>query len=160
MDGLALWRAGERSPQTGTVCCRKVCPGPSRFRQKPPITQTAGQLAPPLSERMDSDQVRISFSVETEHCILRLEGALGVASAEDLRLTAMELCACQKDVVVDWRGAQQLDASIAQVLLSLRTGLVGRNRSLICGEAMPPAIHDWLRTAGLSDVLGNPGRGA
>lgn len=109
---------------------------------------------------MDCDQVRISFSFETEHCTLRLEGALGVASAEELRLAAMELCAYQKDVVVDWSGAQQLDASVAQVLLSLRTGLAGQNRSLICGEAMPPAIQDWLRAAGLSGVLGNPGRGA
>ena len=67
------------------------------------------------------------FSVEPDHCVLRLAGALGVASAEELRLTALELCAYHKDVVVDWSGATQLDTGIAQVLLSLRAGLGERN---------------------------------
>ncbi len=109
---------------------------------------------------MDCDQVQISFSVEPEHCILRLAGALGVSIADELRLTALELRAYQKDVVVDWSGAQQVDASIAQVLLSLRNGLSGQNRSLTCGEALPQAIQDWLRAAGLSGVLGHPGQDA
>jgi anti-anti-sigma regulatory factor len=109
---------------------------------------------------MDYDQVRISFPVEPDHCILRLGGALGVASAEELRLTGLELCAYHKDVVVDWSGATQLDAGIAQVLLSLRAGLGEQNRSLACIAAIPPPVESWLRTAGLSGVLGEPGRGA
>jgi anti-anti-sigma regulatory factor len=109
---------------------------------------------------MDGDQVRISFSVEPSHCILRLEGALGVASGEELRQTALELCACQKDVHIDWSGATQIDAAIVQVLLSLRAGLASQNRSLHCVEVVPEPVQNWLRTAGLEDVLGNAGRGA
>jgi anti-anti-sigma regulatory factor len=109
---------------------------------------------------MDCDQVRISFSVEPDHCVLRLAGALGVASAEELRLTALELCAYHKDVVVDWSGAPQLDTGIAQVLLSLRAGLGEQNRHLAGSAAIPPPVESWLRTAGLSGVLGEPGRGA
>lgn len=103
---------------------------------------------------MDCDQVRISFSVEPSHCILLLAGTLGVASAEELRLTALELSAYRKDVVVDWSGATQLDVSIAQVLLSLRAGLQEQNRSLVSGGEIPPPVESWLRTAGLSGVLG------
>ena len=109
---------------------------------------------------MDCDQARISFSVELDRCNLRLGGALGVASADELRQTALELCAHRKDVVVDWSDAQQLDASVAQVLLSLRTALAGQDSALLCSEGMPAAIQDWLRAAGLLDVLGNPGRSA
>jgi anti-anti-sigma regulatory factor len=109
---------------------------------------------------MDCDQVRISFSVEPDHCILRLGGALGVAGAEELRLAALELAAYHKDVVVDWSGATQLDAGIAQVLLSLRAGLSEQNKSLTSCAPIPPPVKSWLRTAGLSDVLGEPGRGA
>jgi anti-anti-sigma regulatory factor len=107
---------------------------------------------------MDCDQVRISFSVEPDHCILRLGGALGVASAEELRLAALELCAYHKDVAVDWSGVTQLDAGIAQVLLSLRAALGEQNQSLIGSAAIPPAVENWLHTAGLSDILGKPGR--
>ena len=108
---------------------------------------------------MDCDQVEISFSVEPGRCILRLAGALGVASAEELRQAALELRVYDKDVAVDWSRATQLDASTAQVLLSLRAGLGGQNRSLICGAAIP-AIQDWLHTAGLSGILSAPGQGA
>jgi anti-anti-sigma regulatory factor len=109
---------------------------------------------------MDSEQVRIAFSVEPDHCILRLEGALGVSNAEGLRQTALQLCAYKKDVKVDWTGAAQIDAAIAQVLLSLRAGLAEHNRSLGHCEIIPPPIQSWLCTAGLSGVLGNSGPGA
>jgi hypothetical protein len=112
------------------------------------------KLATPLPEHMDCDQVRISFSVETECCVLRLEGAAGVPCADNLRETAIELLACQKDVVLDWSGATQIDASIAQVLLSLRAGLAGRNQSLRANGEIPPAIQNWLRSAGLFELLG------
>lgn len=103
---------------------------------------------------MDCDQVRISFSVETKRCVLRLEGTAGVPCADHLRETAIELLAYQKDVVLDWSGATQMDASIAQVLLSLRAGLAGRSQSLSAEGEIPPAIQNWLRSAGLFDLLG------
>jgi anti-anti-sigma regulatory factor len=103
---------------------------------------------------MDCDQVRISFSVEPAHCILRLAGALGVASAEELRLAALELGAYRKDVVIDWTGATRLDASVAQVLLSLRASLGEGGKSLVSAAALPPAVENWLRHAGLSGLLG------
>ena len=109
---------------------------------------------------MGSDEVRISFSVEPSHCILRLEGALGVGSGEDLRQTALELAAYQKDVQIDWSAATQIDASTAQVLLSLRTGLAGQNRSFHSTGLIPDAIQSWLRTAGLADIFGSAGPGA
>lgn len=88
--------------------------------------------------------------------MLRLEGDLGVAHAEQLRATAVELCAQRKAVRIDWSGATQVDAGIAQVLLSLRAGLDEQNISLSIGPGIPPAIWNWLTTAGLSDILGNP----
>jgi anti-anti-sigma regulatory factor len=91
---------------------------------------------------------------------LRLEGALGVSNAEELRQTALQVCAYRKDVKVDWSGAAQIDAAIAQVLLSLRAGLGEQNRSLGHCETIPPAIQNWLSTAGLAEVLGNAGLGA
>jgi anti-anti-sigma regulatory factor len=106
---------------------------------------------------MGSDEVRISVSVEPSHCVLRLAGALGVADSEELRLTALELCAHQKDVQIDWSGATQIDAGIAQVLLSLHAGLEGQNRSFHCTELIPEPIQSWLRMAGLADILGNTG---
>ena len=109
---------------------------------------------------MDCDQARISFSVEPSRCILLLEGTLGVASAEGLRLTALELEAYRKDVVLDWSGATQLDVSVAQVLLSLRAGLGQQNRSLICGGKIPPPVESWLCTSGLSGILGKTGEEA
>src|ERR1039458_9033514 len=108
---------------------------------------------------MDTDRVQIVFSVEPDHCILRLEGVLGVSNAEELRQTALQLCAYRKDVKVDWSGAAQIDAAIAQVLLSLRAGLVEQNRSLGHCEPILPPIRNWLSTAGLSEVLWNPGLG-
>ncbi len=102
---------------------------------------------------MDCDKVRISFSVEPARCILRLAGALGVASAEELRLAALELGAYRRDVVIDWSGATQLDASIAQVLLSLRASLRAFSKSLASAAEVPPPIESWLRTAGLSGLL-------
>ena len=110
-------------------------------------------MATPLPEHMDCDQVRISFSVETERCVLRLEGAAGVPCADNLRQMAIEVLAYQKDVALDWSGATQIDASIAQVLLSLRAGLVGRNQSFSASGAIPPAIQNWLRSAGLFELL-------
>ena len=109
---------------------------------------------------MESDQVKIAFSVEPDHCVLRLEGILGVSSAEELRQAALQLCAYQKDVRVDWSGATQVDAAAAQVLLSLRVGLVEQKRSLSPCETIPLPIQNWLSTAGLSAVLGNAERGA
>jgi hypothetical protein len=123
---------------------------------------------------MNGDREQISFSVQPEACILLLGGALGVACAEELRQAALELCAYNKSVLLDWSGATQVDASIAQVLLALRAGLAEQNRSLACagacagacGGAIPPAIQNWLRIAGLADVLGasvpetQPGRTA
>jgi len=109
---------------------------------------------------MDSDQVRIAFSVEPDHCVLRLEGVLGVSNAEELRQTASQVCAYRKDVKVDWSGAAQVDAAIAQVLLSLRAGLAEQKRFLGQCEAIPPAIRNWLSIAGLWGVLGNSGQAA
>jgi hypothetical protein len=105
--------------------------------------------ATPLSELMDCDQVRISFSIEPQRCNLRLEDAPGVASAGELGVTAPELCAYQKNVAVDWSGAQQLDATGARVLLSLAD-----SKSTLTG------IQDWFRIAGLSNTQGNSGRSA
>ena len=109
---------------------------------------------------MDSDQVKIAFSVEPDHCILRLEGVLGVSNAEELRQAALQLCAYRKDVKVDWSGAAQIDAAIAQVLLSLCAGLAEQKRYLSPCETIPPPIRNWLSTAGLSEVLGSAGQGA
>jgi anti-anti-sigma regulatory factor len=106
---------------------------------------------------MDCDQVRISFTVEPDVCVLRLAGALGVTQAEELRLAAQELCGCGKDVTVDWSGATQIDAAIAQVLLALRAGLREGKRSLVAGAKAPPAIESWLTAAGLVAFLSNPG---
>jgi hypothetical protein len=96
----------------------------------------------PYGKSMDSEQVRIAFSVEPDHCILRLEGALGVSNAEELRQTALELCAYRKDVKVDWSGAYANRCRIAQVLLSLRAGLGEQNRSLGHCETIPPPIQE------------------
>jgi anti-anti-sigma regulatory factor len=109
---------------------------------------------------MDSEQVRIAFSVEPDHCILQLEGSLGVSNAEELRQKALQLCAYKKDVKVDWSGAAQIDAAIAQVLLSLRASLVEQNRSLDHCGTIPAPIQNWLSTAGLAGVLGNPEQSA
>ena len=109
---------------------------------------------------MDSDYVKIAFSVEPDHCVLRLEGVLGVSNAEELRQTALQLCAFRKDVKVDWSGAAQVDAAIAQVLLSLRAGLAEQKRFLGHCDTIPPPIRNWLSTAGLSGVLGNSGQAA
>jgi len=88
---------------------------------------------------MDCDQEQISFSIDAGHCILRLAGALGVASAEELSQAALELCAYRKNLVVDWSGATQLDAGVAQVLQSLRAGLSEPDQS-------------WLDAAGLISI--------
>jgi anti-anti-sigma regulatory factor len=109
---------------------------------------------------MDCDQLRISYSVEPSHCVLLLEGALGVAQAEELRSTAQEVCGCGKDVSIDWSGATQIDAGVAQVLLTLRSALAENQRSLAARGEIPPAIQSWLSTAGLSGLLGTPGRPA
>jgi len=108
---------------------------------------------------MGDDEVRISYSVEPSHCILCLAGALSVANGDELRLSSVELCAYQKDVLVDWSDVIQIDAGIAQVLLSLRASLTGQNRSLRCKELVPEPVQSWLRTAGLTDILGNAGPG-
>jgi anti-anti-sigma regulatory factor len=100
----------------------------------------------------------ISFSAEPSRCILRLAGALGVANAEDLRLTSLGLVAYRQDVAIDWSGATQLDASVAQVLLALRAVLVEQGHSLVSSGEVPSAVESWLRTAGLADLLANPGR--
>ena len=104
---------------------------------------------------MDCDQAEISFSLEPDSCVLRLTGALGVAHAEELRRAALELYAHRKGVRIDWSGARQIDAGIAQVLLSLRACLQEENLSLSIAAGIPPAIQDWLSTAGLSSPLGN-----
>ena len=109
---------------------------------------------------MDCEQIQISFSVEPDYCVLRLEGGLGVAHAEELRLAAQELCAYRKDVKVDWSRATQIDAGIAQVLLALRAGLIKQKQSLLIGEGIPPAIQNWLNHAGLAANLGSPERHA
>jgi anti-anti-sigma regulatory factor len=103
---------------------------------------------------MDNEEASISFSVEPDFCTLRLAGACGVANAEELRQTALELRAYHKDVRVDWRGARQIDASIAQVLLSLRSELREHGQSLAGCAGVPPSIQDWLRAAGLTEILG------
>ena len=84
---------------------------------------------------MDCDQAQISFSIEPSHCILRLASALSVDTAEELRQQALELCAYRKDVVIDWTGATQVDASVALVLPSLRACLGEQNRSLASNVA-------------------------
>jgi len=107
---------------------------------------------------MDCDQARISSSLEPDGCVLRLEGELGVAHAEELRLAAVALCAQRKAVQIDMSGATQIDAGIAQVLLALRAVLGEQNLSLSIRPGIPPAVQNWLTVAGLSDILGNPER--
>lgn len=85
---------------------------------------------------------------------MRLEGSLGVANAEELRQVARDLCAEGKAVWIDWSGATQVDAGIAQVLLSLRAGLGELNLSLASSPGIPTAIQNWLSTAGLAGILG------
>lgn len=106
---------------------------------------------------MESDQVKIA--AEADRSVLRLEGILGVSSAEELRQAALQLCAYQKDVQIDWSGATQIDAAVAQVLLSLRAGLVDQKRCLGSCGTIPPQIRSWLNTAGLSAILGDAGQG-
>ena len=73
-------------------------------------------------------------------------------SAEELRQTALELRANRKDVIVDWSGATQLDAVVAQVRLSLRAGLGERNNSL-SSMAIPSLVQGWPESAGLTRIL-------
>lgn len=107
---------------------------------------------------MDCDQGRISFSVDSDFCWLRLDGALGVAQAEELRRAAVELCSHSKDVQVDWCNATQIDAGIAQVLLSLQGGLAAAGRTLTFATDTPPTIQSWLNVAGLSRLLQKAGQ--
>ncbi len=81
---------------------------------------------------------------------------MGVPCADELRQSAMELLDYQKDVLVDWSGVTQIDASIAQVLLSLRAGLVELNRTLLSAPGISAAVQNWLQTAGLWRLLGTP----
>jgi hypothetical protein len=73
-------------------------------------------------------------------------------SAEELRQTALELRANRKDVIVDWSGATQLDAVVAQVRLSLRAGLGEQNNSL-SSMAIPSLVQGWPESAGLTRIL-------
>ena len=82
---------------------------------------------------MDCDQAQISFSIEPGQ-------------------TALELCDYRGNVIVDWSGATQIDAGVAQVLLSLRTGLGEQNKSL-SSMAIPPPVQSWFDTAGLTCIL-------
>ncbi|HUI55407.1 MAG TPA: STAS domain-containing protein [Bryobacteraceae bacterium] len=104
---------------------------------------------------MEAQEAAISFLTGTDECELRLSGPLGVANAEELRQTAIELCGYRKNVRVDWSGASQIDASIVQVLLSLHAGLGIMGRSLSLPHA-PPAIRNWLLIAGLAEWMGSP----
>jgi anti-anti-sigma regulatory factor len=109
---------------------------------------------------MDCDRTNISFAVEPDRCVLRLEGALGVAHAEELRQAALELCAYRKDVSIDWSGATQIDAGIAQVLLALGCALAKESRSLLIADGVPETIANWMSTAGLASIWGTAGQAA
>ena len=101
---------------------------------------------------MDRELSPISFSDSSGRCILRLAGALGVADAESICQAARQVCETGQDAVIDWSAVTQLDASIAQILLALREALKEQSKCLY-SSSIPPTVHVWLKTAGLSPLL-------
>ncbi len=101
---------------------------------------------------MSAPKFEISVWDEPERCVLRLNGCFGVGEAEELRQTALGLCAREMDIHIDWQGAAQVDASIVQVLWSLRRAVAGAGRSF-SASAPGEAVGRYLQAAGLVSIL-------
>lgn len=79
---------------------------------------------------------------------LLLVGQVTVSSASRLHETARQLAAGGNNVTVCCAGAEYLDVSAIQVLISLGRDLVRRGKRCDITE-VPDAIKKWFRLAGL-----------
>jgi len=101
---------------------------------------------------MTGESRQIEISSAGEKCVLRLRGILGPAEAEALRQAALDACGQATGVVVDWSAAEQIDSSVVQVLLALRTGLSATGRPFAT-TAAPPGVRTYLQNGGFGDLF-------
>lgn len=102
---------------------------------------------------MDREITQIDVSTAGKRCVLRLKGALGKGQADEPRQASLEASALRTDVHIDWSEAEPFDASILQVLLSLKARVSGLKRSLSVGR--PTAgVTGYLRNAGFASMSG------
>jgi anti-anti-sigma factor len=87
--------------------------------------------------------------VEQEaHHVVELGGMVCLDAAATLRNEASRLLVGQKDVAIDWSGAEHVDASALQVLLALERSLASSGRRLFV-RADNATVRRYLELAGL-----------
>lgn len=85
----------------------------------------------------------------------RLEGTLGLAEAESVRVQALELAGGDGDVVADLSAVPHLGGGCAQVLLALSRALgAGGRRFELRGAS--PEVGALLETTGFAVALSAP----
>ena len=75
-----------------------------------------------------------------------------MAEAEELRRAALQVAGNATDARIEWNETEQIDASVLQVLVSLKAEVAAAGRALSVGPA-GAAIATYLQTAGLSSDL-------
>ena len=100
---------------------------------------------------MDST-IPSSETLRTPAAGLKLMYGPGWASAEQLRLHALELLESNLDLTVDFSGIESLDASTLQILLALEIEQANKNLRL-CITGISPGLLRWFEYAGAAGLL-------
>src|SRR5690349_1289794 len=99
----------------------------------------------PLVGEPDNNPVRVQEQDDT--LVAQLHGVVDISIAAEFQRKALDLAASTKNMVIDLRAAERLDASALQILLALGQDVLRRGGSFEL-SGMESQIRDYLETAG------------
>jgi len=105
---------------------------------------------------MDTPTVAIDHREDA--IVLRLSGPARVAAAEQLREKFLQI-GTRKNLVLAWKNAEHVDASVLQVLLAIRSELAAGGLALRVEEDNAMVRH-YLQVSGLAGYFPAPAGGA
>lgn len=98
---------------------------------------------------MDEQTPVLRVEEQTEHHVLTLSGTASLEIIQQLHAEALRLAHAGKDVVVDWRSAEYVDACVLQELIALGRALSNDGKKLrLAGDN--PQVTRYLQLAGLA----------
>lgn len=84
--------------------------------------------------------------------VLTLTGSVDHYQSESLRAQAIEVCAGEGDVTVDFTEADNIDTSALQVLIALQAELQKKKRQLRIRGASE-GMHRWFEVSGAAALF-------
>ena len=95
----------------------------------------------------------ITLKQSKRSSVIRLEGAIDIAAAAELKILLLRACGSGKEVRVALDGATDLDVSAVQLIWAARRSAEGAGVAFTLSGAVPDCVSSALGYAGLKQFL-------